>query len=125
RAAALYPAALRKAFTLLEFARLLSGVALLEQPTDPADPADPVERARAVVAKARSMRGRVPYVDPAVDDVADPVRTPEGFRACAASIGPAVRTIVAALCGGAGDGGEPGDPTVPHARAPHQIDVGR
>jgi protein-tyrosine phosphatase len=113
RAVALLPAALRKAFTLLEFARLLPAVVL------PEPPADPVERARAVVAKARSMRGRVPYVDPAVDDVADPVRTPEGFRACAASIGPAVRVIVGALCGDAGE------PAVPHARTATQIDVGR
>jgi protein-tyrosine phosphatase len=94
---AMLPAALRTTFTLLEFARLLAGSTL-----PPADADDPVERARVVVARARSMRGRVPYVDPALDDVADPVRTPAGFADCVAVVGPAVRTIVAALVGGSG-----------------------
>ena len=94
RAVAMVPAALRTTFTLLEFARLLGGTTL------PAFDGDPVERARTVVARARSMRGRVPYVDPALDDVADPRRTPEGFADCVAVMDPAVRTVVAALAGG-------------------------
>lgn len=94
KAVALLPAALRTTFTLLEFARLLAGSTL-----PPPDAADPAERARVVVARARSMRGRVPYVDPALDDVADPVRTPVGFADCVAVVGPAVRAVVSALAG--------------------------
>jgi protein-tyrosine phosphatase len=124
RAVAMLPAALRTTFTLLEFARLLAGVrsaasggvgggvGALDLTGGVESPADPVDRARALVTRARGMRGRVPYVDPAADDVADPVRTPEGFRACHATIGPAVSTIVSALCG------EPAEPALPHARTP-------
>jgi protein-tyrosine phosphatase len=94
KAVALLPAALRTTFTLLEFARLLDGL--------PAGAigatGDPAERAVAVVAGARGMRGRVPYRDPSFDEIADPVRTPEGFRDCLASVAPAVRTVVGALC---------------------------
>jgi protein-tyrosine phosphatase len=120
RAVAMLPAALRTTFTLLEFARLLAGtpaggvpaggVPGGSVPGGSVPGGDPVERARAVVVRARGMRGRVPYVAPPVDDVADPARTPEGFRACLASIAPAVHATVAALCG---------EPVVPQARTPH------
>jgi protein-tyrosine phosphatase len=106
KAVALLPAALRTTFTLLEFARLLTGVPAAA-PGEQAE--DPVERARALVARARSMRGRVQYLDPSFDDIADPVRTPEGFRECLVSVGPAVRTVVGALCA---------ESAVPRARTP-------
>jgi protein-tyrosine phosphatase len=112
RAVSMLPAALRTTFTLREFARLLDGL----PPGALEAVADPVDRARVTVSRARSMRGRVPYVEPVVDDVVDPPRTPEGFRACLASIRPAVRTIVAVLCG---------EPSVPQARTPSSLDVGR
>jgi protein-tyrosine phosphatase len=102
QAVELLPAALNRTFTLLEFARLLAAVPadLAGPPADLAAPsADPAERARRTVVLARRMRGRLPYVDPSVDDLADPVRTPDGFRRCLLSAAPAVATIIAALGG--------------------------
>ncbi|MDT5038103.1 MAG: low molecular weight protein-tyrosine phosphatase [Micromonosporaceae bacterium] len=102
QAVELLPAALNRTFTLLEFARLLAAVPadLAGPPADLAAPsADPAERGRRTVVLARRMRGRLPYVDPSVDDLADPVRTPEGFRRCLLSAAPAVATIIAALGG--------------------------
>jgi protein-tyrosine phosphatase len=92
----LVPTAIRRTFTIKEFARLGGkGVQRHE--------ADPVERARLVVVDALRWRGRVmSTVDG--DDIPDPDRTVEAFAACAATVDRAVRAIVPALCGpGAGD----------------------
>ena len=112
------PAVLPITFTLREFARLAGAVA----PTSPANPANPASpasptspaelagqltpagtpaRARAMVALARRARGRVPFVEPADDDIDDPQRTVAAFEQCAATTGAAVATIVAALTGAA------------------------
>ncbi len=99
----LVPTAIRRTFTIKEFARLVSrpGDSLAHHP------ADPVERARQVVVDALRRRGRLPGTvdgDPLPDDIPDPDRTVEAFQACAATVDRAVRAIVPALCGpGAGD----------------------
>ena len=56
--------ALRRTFTLREFARLVEHVGELP-------PGHPADRARALVAAAAAQRGRV-WVPPAEEDVADP-----------------------------------------------------
>ncbi|WP_432837681.1 low molecular weight phosphatase family protein [Dactylosporangium sp. CA-092794] len=94
----LLPAAIRRTFTIKEFARLVARAA------DAGDyrPADPVERARQIVVDALRWRGRVPYRvdgDPLPDDIPDPDRTVEAFQACAATVDRAVQAIVPALCG--------------------------
>ena len=89
----LLPAALRTTFTLLEFARLAPAVPA----PDPGG--DPAERARAVVAAALRLRGRLPYAGPDADDIPDPPRTPVAFERCAATIADASAAVVAALCG--------------------------
>jgi len=92
---ALAPAAIRRTFTIKEFARLAV--------RGKAHEGDPVKRARQAVVDALRWRG--PYrstVDG--DDIPDPDRTVEAFSACAASVDRAVRAIVPALCGpGTGD----------------------
>lgn len=92
------PATLPTAFTLLEFARLVAAVPASVQPAghDPAGH-DATGFARAVVAEARKMRGRVPYVDAPVDDLADPPRNAGAFDQCAAEIARAVNTILGRL----------------------------
>jgi protein-tyrosine phosphatase len=97
RAIALAPAALGRTFTIREFARL-AGHASLPEPAATTGPAGLVVRARAAVAASQRMRGNVPYVDPASDDVADPVRTPAAFAACADRIALALATALDALC---------------------------
>jgi protein-tyrosine-phosphatase len=86
------PTAIRRTFTIKEFARLARGVR----------DADPVQNARMVVVDALRRRGQVrSTVDG--DDIPDPDRTVEAFEACAATVDRAVRAIVPALCGsGAG-----------------------
>ncbi|HKC26616.1 MAG TPA: hypothetical protein VKB75_01270 [Jatrophihabitans sp.] len=79
------PTALRRAFTIKEFARLVAHV----------DAADP----DSVVAQAAALRGLVPRpADAADDDVADPHRQPTAVsRSTAAELTVAVRAIVDAL----------------------------
>jgi protein-tyrosine phosphatase len=62
----LVPTALRKTFTLREFARLVEGVDVAALPGG-----DPADRARALVAAAAGQRGRK-WAPPEQDDVADP-----------------------------------------------------
>jgi protein-tyrosine phosphatase len=80
------PAASRRCFLLREFARL---AAVLGAPTDPAD---------AVAAAAR-LRGRIPYVEPAADEIPDPAADPEAFAACAREIDGVLTPVLDALCG--------------------------
>ena len=61
------PEALRKTFTMREFARLVDRV---PDPL-PSSDADPADRARALVAAAAAQRGRG-WAPPRDDDVADP-----------------------------------------------------
>jgi protein-tyrosine phosphatase len=91
----LVPTAIRRTFTIKEFARLARHGGHDEN--------DPVKRARLVVVDALRRRGQVPST---VDDydIPDPDRTVEAFEACATTVGRAVRAIVPALGGpGAGD----------------------
>jgi protein-tyrosine phosphatase len=79
------PTALRRAFTIKEFARIAPHL----QPGQP----------REVVAQAAALRGLVPRPsDPAEDDVADPHRQPTSVsRETAAQLTVAVRAILDAL----------------------------
>ncbi|HVF06348.1 MAG TPA: protein-tyrosine-phosphatase [Frankiaceae bacterium] len=81
----LAPDALRKTFTMREFARLLEPV------PDPPE-GEPVERARALVAGAAAQRNQV-WAPPADDDVADP------YGSNAAAYERAYRDITEALDG--------------------------
>jgi protein-tyrosine phosphatase len=102
----LEPTALRRSFTLTEFARTArcrppaSGAAA--DATVPAGlPADPVERARAVVATAARWRGTVRPPRPEDDDIPDPIGQPMAvYETIGATIMHAVNTSVAALVGG-------------------------
>ncbi len=87
------PATLPTAFTLREFARLVAAVPATAQLTA----SGPEGLARAVVAEARKLRGRVPFVDPAADDLPDPARTAAAFEKCAADIASAVSTVLGRL----------------------------
>lgn len=84
----LWPAAVRRTFTLLEFARLLEGV-------DPSALPDGElqERLRAAVPLAASRRRQV--LDPALDDVVDPYRqSADVYRTAFHDIRRAVDTII-------------------------------
>jgi protein-tyrosine phosphatase len=98
------PAALTTAFTLREFARLVSLVELSTLPDLP------VQRAHALVDEARSRRGLMPPVDPADDEVLDPMGGPRQEHVAAASlISEAVTTLVNALAPPSRSDGEPRD----------------
>lgn len=88
--------ALKRTFTLREFARLASFVAEQYAPW----PEDPVERATALVAAAAASRGKVRPRRPGDDDVADPYGAPfSAFRQCAREIALEIDQVVSALVG--------------------------
>jgi low molecular weight protein-tyrosine phosphatase len=87
------PTASRRAYLLKEFARLAASAA------PPDGSASPAGRARGVVTQAARLRGRVPYVEPAVDEIGDPKPTQEGFARCANVIHGAVGVVLDSLCG--------------------------
>src|SRR6266540_634052 len=87
------PTASRRAYLFREFTRLAAYA------SPPAAGEAAVDRARRVVAEAARLRGRVPYVEPAADEIEDPAETHEAFMACAASIEPLTRQLLDALCG--------------------------
>jgi protein-tyrosine phosphatase len=110
------PATLPTAFTLREFARLVgalpdglprAGSAPHQNPwqAEPSTVTALDETARAIVAAARKLRGRVPYVEPVADDLVDPPRTASAFEHCAAEISAAVDTILSRLVAVAGPTG--------------------
>lgn len=87
---ALAPAAVRRTFTLLQFARLATLV-----PPDRMAGLGATDRARALLGGVATARGTVQPAPAALDDLADPVGQPlEDFRACARDIGAAVSAIV-------------------------------
>jgi protein-tyrosine phosphatase len=86
------PAALRRTFTLHEFARLSSHL----PPAEPVAPADIRASARTVVAAALALRGRMPRSGD-TDDIPDPDRTLAAFHACAEAIARSVRQAISAL----------------------------
>lgn len=87
------PTVLPLTYTLREFARLVVAV----PGAVAAAPGDPITRGRAIVSEARKARGRVPYVEPAMDDIVDPPRNPGSFERCAADIQASVRIILTVL----------------------------
>jgi protein-tyrosine phosphatase len=100
---ALRPGASRHAYLLREFARL-AAVARGSAPDLPAadlsaaaGPA--VQHARQLVTDVAQLRGRVPYVEPAEDEIADPVTSTAAFLGCARVIDAAVSQALDALCG--------------------------
>lgn len=104
----LRPGASRHCFLMLEFTRLVSFVRAAAWASGWAEgtPAglgegDMTTRARAVVSAAAGVRGRVPYVDPADDEIADPA-APDALWLCAREIDRAVRSAISTLCGDAG-----------------------
>jgi low molecular weight protein-tyrosine phosphatase len=102
----LEPTALRRSFTLTEFARtsaaLTAGTAHGSQPGAGTVelPSDPVERSRALVAAAARRRGTIRPARPDEDDIPDPIGRPmEVYEAAGAQIAEAVGATVTALVG--------------------------
>jgi protein-tyrosine phosphatase len=82
----LVPTAVRRTFTLRELQRLLAAA---DPDTIPAG--TPRQRGIGLARAATALRGLVPYVDPAEDDIADPYRRPRAeFELAAAEIGRAL-----------------------------------
>lgn len=92
RVLVLRPGASRRTYLLREFARLAAVIS-------PTAEHYPGQRARGVVAVAARLRGRVPYVDPAADEIADPAGNPQAFLGCAQLIDGSVGVVLDALCG--------------------------
>jgi protein-tyrosine phosphatase len=91
----LAPAALKRAFTLTEFART-APVAAAELDL----PSSPVDRAQAVVAATARKRGTVRSARPDDDDIADPIGNPiDDYRRAIGEISTAVDTSLTALVG--------------------------
>ncbi|MBM9468620.1 arsenate reductase/protein-tyrosine-phosphatase family protein [Nakamurella leprariae] len=87
----LVPAAVRRTFTLRQFARLCGAV-----PPIPAD--DPQGSGKRLVTEALLARSDVQPVGGDLDDLADPIGQPvESFRRCADLVHEAVAAIVAPL----------------------------
>jgi protein-tyrosine phosphatase len=88
----LWPPAVRRTFTLREFARLLR---LVDQAALPAE--SPAERLRAAIPLAAAGRGRQ-RMSPDADDVVDPFRLSKAvYAASFAQISSAVEAIVYAI----------------------------
>ena len=90
------PAASRRAYLLRQFARLAAGTAA-HRP-DPGLAA--TDQARHLVAEIARLRGRVPYVEPAHDEIAEPASNTAAFQYCAGLIDMSVSQVLHALCGG-------------------------
>src|SRR6266702_872556 len=101
---ALRPNSSRRAYLLREFTRLTA------RASPAAAGGTVVDGARRVVADAATRRGRVPYVDPESDEIADPAETRQAFMACAAAIEPLIRQLLDALCGRV----QPTPPSIPN-----------
>jgi protein-tyrosine phosphatase len=91
----LWPAAVRRTFTVREFARLLLQI---DEALLPAG--SPAERLRAAIPLATAQRGRTSLVPAADDDVVDPYRRERAvYEAALDQILPAVQTIVQVATG--------------------------
>ena len=107
---AMRPGVSRRVYLLREFARLAVCTPA------PGTHEDPVDRARSLVAEVARQRGRVPYVDPAEDEIADPAATRAAFASCARVINGAVLVVLDALCGApVADGRPPAGPGSAHS----------
>ncbi|MEZ0092436.1 hypothetical protein [Streptacidiphilus sp. EB129] len=102
---ALCPAASRRTFLIGEFARLAqhpqvpvdrsAAPTVGRPPTDTPD--NQADAARRLVATAARYRGRVPWHEPAMDEIADPDGSEATVTACARQIDRAVTQIVLIL----------------------------
>lgn len=88
---ALRPGASRRTYLMREFARLAAHASL------PGNGPWAVERARYVVTEAARLRGRIPYVEPAAEEIPDPGPRYEAVLRCARIIDGAVREVLDAL----------------------------
>jgi protein-tyrosine phosphatase len=91
---AMRPSASRRVYLLREFARLADSAVGSDARQCAAD------QARQLVAEVAQLRGRVPYVESAEDEIADPAATPEAFLSCARTIDALVSGTLDALCRG-------------------------
>jgi protein-tyrosine phosphatase len=97
--AQLHPRATRYTFTLRELARIVPSVSPLPGDT-------PGQRLQALVPLAASRRGFVRVDDPTDDDIVDPYRRGQAvYDEMAAVLVPAVRVVVGAAHGQAGERG--------------------
>jgi protein-tyrosine phosphatase len=90
---AMRPSASRRAYLLREFARMSAFAPAAVEGLSA------VDQARQLVADVATLRGRVPYVEPAQDEITDPVGTP-AFLSCARVIDAVVSDSLDALCRG-------------------------
>jgi len=91
------PSAVRRAFTMLELARIAGAAPPPPGPSGPAN-ADQVRRS---IAWAAQMRGSIARAPEGADDLEDPLRAPHDvYRARADAITAAVEQIVPFLMGG-------------------------
>jgi len=101
---AMRPSASRRAYLMREFARMAafaSGTAVGGPAVGgPAAGLSAVDQARHLVATVARLRGRVPYIEPAEDEIADPAATSEAFLECARGIDGVVSDALDALCRG-------------------------
>jgi protein-tyrosine phosphatase len=102
---ALRPDASRRAYLLREFARLAAFATAQLPAGEPSGGTatagcSVAAQARHRVAEAAQLRGRVPYVEPAEDEIADPVSSSAAFTDCARAIDAAVSQALDALCRG-------------------------
>lgn len=111
---AMRPRASRRAYLLREFARLAAYASAAAPGRPAADQlaadhlaADQLaadhlaaDQARHLVAGVAQLRGLVPYVEPAEDEIADPATNSAAFLDCARAIDTAVSQALDALCGG-------------------------
>ena len=97
---ALRPGASRRAYLLREFARVAAFALDLPAADISAAGHSAVRQARHLVAEAAQLRGRVPYVEPAEDEIADPATSTAAFFECARVIDAAVSQSLDSLCRG-------------------------
>lgn len=91
----LEPLALKRAFTIAEFARVGPAVAMSLAPA-----ADPLERARRLVGESARLRGTIRPNRPDDDDIADPIGRPlEVHRAACRQLATHLEHVVGALVG--------------------------
>ena len=92
------PGAVRRTFTLKEFARLVAAVEPDPPAPSPASVTDVVDRARSLVDQTVALRGYGPRAAPGADDVEDPYGAPlQVYREKVRDIAEAVDHLVAAL----------------------------
>jgi len=89
---AMRPGASRRAYLLREFARLVAYA------PGTAAGLSAIDQARQLVDEVARLRGRVPYVEPVEDEIADPAASQAAFLDCALAIDAVVSEALDALC---------------------------